>query len=813
MFAEPIWLCLYKSALYDKALEDIITFKMSFDSIDLSMNIEKDEEVQTDRNRGIVRFYLEHMETKIKELYSKLKDCYVSSESNNTDKAKRFRSLYEKFSYVLDPSVMGRAQTLSQRLNRGFKNHNVKYNTQDASRKLLDILNKIVHEDSKVSDDNLRTIYKLMLTIITDVTAVEPDEMSKILSGIIEEPWYVRNLNEEQKQAVLDGSQVICVNAGPGTGKTHLLVWKMMEYLNSDSKRHVVALSYTTAAARQLGEKFCKIVGDAKDDSLLDANAAYSNVVASTIHSYCLRLMKDYRRANKQRFEYQIVGTNDIDDIAADYCKSKGLSNITSVIDMVSGYIKNGHRYNGSLNEYMRNHHYITVDEILDVFINESKEKVFVEWIGKHIDCLLVDECQDLTSKIYDAINVICNANPQTSIFFVGDPRQNIFGFNGGSFKNFKDFVEKRNTQVSTHYLTHTYRCPQAVVNRVNGLTFLDCDNPPLQLVDQSLQGYYELHESKDVLDEATYIVDVIEKLNNHQDTCVLASWAGYLANTAVVLNEHKIPFVIKKNGLELKKEIKDMNRWLKWVMYASTKDNEAPNTENNPSLEVRLNELHQAIKQDKEAYNISSLINEIAESVYNRPEAVETLREYAARAKDFDDLDTFLYECSSRRYDDDFKMFYLDDFNVRCTTPVTEDNQPVTLSTIHSAKGLEWENVILAGADDNTLPRYNSTSPSEVDGDKKKYYVAVTRSKKNLFITFSANIRGYSRRMSPFINNTGSEGVLPWRFAASRDTDYEFMRDMEEEFGYDEGNSYDYRRDLYDAFEGDPGAMWGILD
>lgn len=190
----------------------------------------------------------------VKETYSKLRDCYTSAQSTNADKAKRFRSIYEDFANN-QGALGGRNVSFGDRLSRLFHWKKASKEAEDRSKRLLDHLNMVVHSDCAVSSEQLQDDYKELVLTIQELTEEEPDERTKIMCGM-EQAWYAAGLNPEQKAAVVDDAQVINVNAGPGTGKTHLLVHKMLYYLCDDPARAVVALSFTNAAASQLIEKF-----------------------------------------------------------------------------------------------------------------------------------------------------------------------------------------------------------------------------------------------------------------------------------------------------------------------------------------------------------------------------------------------------------------------------------------------------------------------------------------------------------------------------------------------------------------------------
>lgn len=676
----------------------------------------------------------------VKETYRKLRECYTSSQSTNTDKTKRFRSIYEDFANN-QGTFGGSDVNFGTRLARLFSRKNVSQAATDRSKRLLWRLNKVVHDDCAVSSDQLRAYYQELVTTIQELTGEEPDEKTKILCGL-EQAWYAEGLNPEQRAAVIDDAQVINVNAGPGTGKTHLLVHKMLYYLRNDPSLKVVALSFTNAAANQLSEKFVAV-----QQKVGKTSACYLNCTTATIHSFCFTQLSKYYEMLHKPFDFEILDESDIPAIAEEIALQYGDPHQK---DAVAKILETGG--SGSLadfvKQYKQKHHFIRVEEILDMFIDESRSDEFKKWISDKVDCLLVDESQDLTKKIYDIIEILSNVNPRMNLFFVGDPRQNIFGFNGGSYKNFRSFIQERN--VSEHTLKITYRCPKAVVDKVNPLVFTDCPNTDLELADASNAGSCRIVECPDRESEATQIARLISGINDNVNTAVICTGLWYLEETARNLNTLGIPFVVKGGRSYPVKSVKILNYCLRMVAVDGSHSEERLRHFVRDFSESSLCEYLCHKRDQLQGVNkpfLPDLVRDIADKLldgeYVPQGDKDILTAYAEKAHEYASVEDLLFACSTHR-NDDFIDFYEKDFKVECSTEPTEERSAVTLTTIHSAKGLEWDNVILAGAAERTLPSYkcyeNGISMEEkaerLNDEMKKYYVAVTRCKKNLYIT-----------------------------------------------------------------------------
>ena len=92
----------------------------------------------------------------------------------------------------------------------------------------------------------------------------------------------------------------------------------------------------------------------------------------------------------------------------------------------------------------------------------------FANWILQSVELLVIDEAQDLTEGNFKIFEIMMALKPTLKLFMVGDPRQNIFEFNGGSYKYLADFMTAHAEESENKYLSISYRCPSSVLNFVN---------------------------------------------------------------------------------------------------------------------------------------------------------------------------------------------------------------------------------------------------------------------------------------------------------------------------------------------------------
>ena len=700
--------------------------------------------------------------TTVRDIYEKLYRCYAQNGRSNIDKAKSFRCIIEDFVRSQGESV-GPYAKLSWSLKKLFarKGSSSSLSEQCRSMQLLDELNQTTHRETPVSDADLRNLYQELARMIEFLTGIAADsKTSSVLAPTT--LWYLRGLTQEQTAAVVDSANIIVVNAGPGTGKTHLLVHKMFAYLHASPSSHVVSLSFTNAAADHLRNRFLTLKMSAPG---ADA-AAFPNVTTSTIHSYCFGLLNEFHKQFGMPFDYEILDDSDLDAVAREIADQAGNAECFADVYVALQGQETSAEIKALIRKYKEQHKFISVNEILDLFLEISKDSRFGPWVAKRLDCLLVDESQDLSERVYRIISYFMKARPGLKLFFVGDPRQNIFAFNGGAYENLMRFMRSIPSHAE-HNLTVTYRCPKAVIDIVNPLRFIDCPNAALVQAEgaSGQQGTRSLDECSSCSEEASLIVDLIKRCGDYTQTAVLCSNLKYLEPTASALNLYGIPFEVHGGQRVLRKPQKFINNCLK---YAVKPQNEILRRikrlvpQGQSDIEAALAKLadEHRLKQGKDV-PLKGWIEALAP---HWPEEDPTIQEYANVAAEYSSVAEFLFDSVARK-NDEFSVFYEKTFSVDCETECAK-GEGVVLSTIHSAKGLEWNNVIVAGMSDGILPSFRSflgeLSPAQLDkninDEKKKFYVAVTRSRENLFLTYSNTMvsrygKNYSCKLSRFVD------------------------------------------------------------
>lgn len=699
-------------------------------------------------------------ENRVKWYYEELKRFYLKTDSDWTDKAKSFRTIADDFYH----EVSGIAGTFHEVLIEFYRWNREKV-IADAAFSLKERLNDIVHHNRTVDRIAFMTYYNTLVRLIFLSTGVYPDSATEEFLGVKTEDR-LSGLNAQQKDAVLSDAQIIYVSAGPGTGKTYLLVNKLVQYIEtSDKKERIVALSYTNTAAKGLGEKFYGKVFACRINKPFD----FYN---GTIHAFCFKMLKSFYANIGKDFNYIIIDDVDIKDLAEEL--SVQLDMKYSAED-IAKCLKS--RLNAKqddlriiIDEIKEKYNIISIEDILYKFIDALSDRTFIEWFREQVSILVVDEAQDLGALNYEIFNRMMAVRPDLKVFLVGDPRQNIFGFIGGSYLHLEEFLRKHGNYTQKT-LSLTYRCPEAVNTYVNRFRFDDCENIPIKS-DNGNAGHLEVTHYPDVEEEAKGVLDSIRAAGALRNSAVLCNSLYYVKTFIEILGEEKVPYKVFGGQKLVKPHIKILNHLLRII----DSDNEYSIRQIANIARITLSDYKGS--NVKERFYATPIGHKIASIQYNIKttdravnfviqDAVEIIRPLIVRPNEYDEVEDFnRFMEIARGFEsldslllafaidkETFAPFYEKNY-VECEVPI--GNDWLTISTIHSAKGLEWENVFVVGLSEGIFPNEwfvrNDTEEKKAkyfNESMKAMYVAATRTKESLYLSYP-DYNQYGYRVIP---------------------------------------------------------------
>lgn len=695
--------------------------------------------------------------------FDRLTDAYLNHQNDEDAKCKEFRTVMDDFfhQYVIPEST--ETDTWNDLQKLWYQNSGNRQLNKIITDLRVD-LNKITHGKMHVTGkDRLYYYYRVCILVLINISEEQPDNRTRVACGEVDTK-YLESLNDQQRDIIVDSSRITYVNAGPGTGKTHLLVYKIIDILSKEKKdANIVALSYTRSSAASLSAKLNSTI---QKMNLLQESIPYSG----TIHSFCLNSLRDYKAQSGERFDYIIADDSEIEEIVDDiYYSFDGAYEREVILQCykASSGIEDEQLLK-AINDRKEIYKRISVGEILGVYLRTLRDdEEFLKWCEKRMNWLLVDEAQDLTAENYAIFDTLLETMPGLKVFLVGDPRQNIFEFLGGSFKYLNEFLEKYDGQISKKYLSYSYRCPQKVLDFTNEMDFRDCENITLNSK-SSTDGSIEVSNYDDDYEEAHSIVKYIKDRGDFGNIAILSSKLRDLSKIVDELNAHDISFVIKGGSKTVKSHIQAfacMNKIVATKGKALGPCNGLCDKIEIPKCKTVhqffATDIGKAIQQYAQSYSSANITYlELSRKF------VELCRKFLpdgnrkAQDEDFAKLYNMVIKKtdSPEGFSNVFKSFKSQFESLEVEFRSTGHSaESVTLSTVHSAKGLEWDCVILPGMCDKYFP--NPKSLEAVDPEarkdalntsKKLMFVAVTRTKNRLWVTYPSMLRDSRSQTGP---------------------------------------------------------------
>ena len=638
---------------------------------------------------------------------------------------------------------------------------------------------------------------------------------------------YQNSLNSAQFEAVTSTEGVYLVIAGAGTGKTRTLVYRVARLVEMGvDPKSILLLTFTRKAANEMMNRAAV---------LLDNRC--SKINGGTFHSFANLTLRKYAKAVGLEPGFTILDQSDSEDVINLIRSQLNLTNIKkrfpkkhTINNILSFSVNTGIPVDEILeNEYPNFYEFLdlileiqkvytsykTKNNLLDYddllvylnrFLNESNpvSKAFLSTI-KYV---MVDEYQDTNKLQAEIVKGLARYN--NNVMVVGDDSQSIYSFRGANFKNIMEFpLLFRDVKIIK--LEENYRSTQEILNFTNHI--IEGAVEKYQKFLYTKRGNGELPAIISATTEnmqSKFIVDRILELREEgvplKDISVLFRSSYSSFDLEIELNKANIPFQ-KFGGMKFIEtaHVKDMLAFLRiaanpidvvsWFRVLLLHEGIGPKTAQKILDEISA--LRLTIKANPEAlvsskYNnkivkLFVLLNTLHTKEMLPTEKAEMVMEYyyplfKEKYDDFNkrkkDLDIFLNITQNYRSLDSLLADMALDPPLDSVVDVDEEEKEdefVTLSTIHSAKGLEWHSVFIIHAMEGFFPISQSFDNLEaLEEERRLMYVASTRAKQNLYISYPMNI---------FDRERGVTFSKPSRFIADVNEDLAEEWLLEEDF------------------------------
>jgi superfamily I DNA/RNA helicase len=373
--------------------------------------------------------------------------------------------------------------------------------------------------------------------------------------------------------------------------------------------------------------------------------------------------------------------------------------------------------------------HYAYKAFALDASTNKSYISQF-----KHI---LIDEYQDINFAQKSLIDELLKGG--ASLWVVGDDDQAIYGWRGSNVKfilNFEEYYPDAKKVV----LNTNYRSENNIVIAANNLAKRFVERHEKNIISfGNDEGEVSVYKNKDEETEASKIIDLINKRNkstHFKDIAILARTNTLPKSVVRALSSANIPMVLKNNvSLFNDSSTKDL---LNAAAIASgIKSQRGWDKNISPKLYSFAKKL---LEEDKWETKVKSLSTSILRQL---PSSLSE-NERKQKEKEVENCKNYLIQ-----YDNASKAFEM--VNTLFRQP--KDGNGVHIGTIHGAKGLEWETVIVMGCEDDKLPHSLNSDVWEIEEERRIAYVGITRPKTNLYLTWAENRDGFEKLPSPYLS------------------------------------------------------------
>lgn len=609
-------------------------------------------------------------------------------------------------------------------------------------------------------------------------------------------------LNRGQDEAIKHGNGPCMVLAPPGSGKT-LIVTERTRYLIEESgvrPDQILVITFTRYAAREMKERFER----------LTAGKNYP-VTFGTFHSIFYGILKCAYGIGANNLMSEKESSVLLQEVL-DQTNIESTPEVEDDEELVRellrevGMVKNGLYH-------LKDFHskYLTQDEFAEVFrsyehqkkelkkfdfddmlvqcyaLFRKKPEILQGW-QKRFQYILIDEFQDINRVQYEVIRML--AAPRYNLFVVGDDDQSIYGFRGAK-PELMLYMKQEFPSLRTISLTVNYRSTEFITGAA-ARVILHNDTRFYKRV-QSFRGRGQNVHVQEVLDEQEEAQYVTEEIQKKLDQGIKPGEIAVLFRAAVqarmiseILSEHRIPFEMRDYVTNFYRHfiVKDMmaylqlaagkrdrslflticNRPLRYLARNSM-ENRQVNFEDlrkfycdkdwmldiidQFDVDVRMMKNmapYAAIQYIRKKIGYDDFLKEYAEKhQISWKQLMDVMAELEERSKNFKSYDE--WEIHIAKYTQE-----LEEQQAKARKIKGERENKVQLMTIHSAKGLEFEDVFVIHANEGEIPHQKAEKKDEIEEERRLFYVALTRAKNNLCISYITQKNGNSIKPSRFV-------------------------------------------------------------
>ncbi len=617
--------------------------------------------------------------------------------------------------------------------------------------------------------------------------------------------------NDKQIEAIKQTEGPLLVLAGAGSGKTKVLTTRVAYLIEEKGvyPQNILAITFTNKAAREMKDRIFDMLG-----------LQSKSIQISTFHSFGLLLIKQNYDKLGYKSNFTILDSDDTLTVIKKIIKDMNLDNkiynpkaIRNIISSSKNELIDSSKYERFVNtDYDKNVYEIFKKYELKLKISNSLDfddlliqpinlfRSYPDVLEKYQEkykYILIDEYQDTNEAQYILVKML--SQKYKNICVVGDESQSIYSFRGSNYRNILNF-ENDFKDAKTILLEQNYRSTKTILKSANNLIKNNKQKKDKNLWTENEEGnkvnYYRSNDEKD---EAFYVVNEVKKLIDEgvskEQIAVLYRTNAQSRTIEEAFLRENIPYkVVGSFYFYNRKEIKDLISYLR-LIYNPDDDVSLTRVINVPKRKIGDKTIQdittKAILESKSMFEVitsgkelefKNIILDLIKEKDNcsLTELVDLILDKTGIRQELESENTIdseirlenleEFKSITRNFEEQMGIVSLEEFldEISLVSDISEHNDStdvVTLMTVHSSKGLEFDNVFIIGLDEGVFPHRNSFDTNDaLEEERRLCYVALTRACKNLYLVNSKRRMLYGMdSMNPpsrFINEIGEENL-----------------------------------------------------
>lgn len=607
----------------------------------------------------------------------------------------------------------------------------------------------------------------------------------------------LNELNPKQQEAVLATEGPVLILAGPGSGKTKTLTWRIAHLIEKGvAPEHILAVTFTNKAAEEMRARISRLVAHGKlhiaPTSQNHIPYAISDMpFIGTFHALALRILRTHASSVGFLKNFSIVDDDDSLGLIKEILKEFEISIKQFPASMIANIIS------GLKNELIDPDRYAaesggdffpkTVHRIYAEYqrrLHESNAMDFDDLLGNvcalfyhHPDILAtyqdlfryvnVDEYQDVNQAQYLFMREL--AKKHRNIAVVGDDAQAIYAFRGADYRNILHF-EKDWPDAKVIVLDQNYRSTQTILDAARGVIAKNEMQKEKKLWTENSRGeQLEVTAVENEDAEADFVFEKMEELRNHgyalKDMVILYRTNAQSRVFEEILLEHNIPYQII-GGIKFyqRKEIKDILAYVRFaqnpkdmlslkriinvpargigkILFTKYLGGDTMHLRGGEQDKIeQFDQLMQSLREDIKTLSATLFLKSLLSKISYREYLEDSATNSEERWENVEELVSVAEQYNDLEPPAGLEKLTEDAALMAEADRAQDNKETLRMMTLHAAKGLEFPIVFMVGLEEGIFPHSRSLfNAAELEEERRLCYVGLTRAKDKVFLTFAA--------------------------------------------------------------------------